>query len=91
VQIEPSAISGLESQLEGRQFKDGVFTGEATGFRPGLKVNVEIKDNEIVSIQVTDHNEENSRFYTRPIQEIPQETIPDSFSFNHPVIPKSHF
>jgi uncharacterized protein with FMN-binding domain len=75
VQIEPSAISGLESQLEGRQFKDGVFTGEATGFRPGLKVSVEITDNEIVSIQVTDHNEVNFRFYAGPIQEIPQEII----------------
>ncbi|MCX7922539.1 MAG: FMN-binding protein [Clostridia bacterium] len=74
-QIEPSSISGLDSNLQGRQFKDGVFTGEADGFRPGLKVSVEIKDNQIISIQVTEHNEVNSRFYARPIQIIPQEII----------------
>lgn len=75
VQIESSSISGLDSQLQDNQFKDGIFTGEATGFRSGLKVSVEIKDNKITSIEVIEHNEVNSRFYATPIQQIPQEII----------------
>ena len=75
MQIEPSSISGLDSQLQDRQFKDGVFTGEATGYRSGLKVSVVIKDNTIVSIAVIEHNEVNSHFYATPIQQIPQAII----------------
>jgi uncharacterized protein with FMN-binding domain len=73
--VDPSSLPNLESQLQGKQFKDGVYSGEATGFRPGLKVSVEIKDNKITDIQVTEHNEENARFYAEPVEQIPQRII----------------
>ncbi len=73
--IDPSSIPNPEGQLQGRQFKDGVYSGEATGFRPGLKVSVEIKDNKITDIQVTEHNEVNARFYAEPVEQIPQRII----------------
>lgn len=75
ISIEPSTINGLDSQLQNNEFKDGTFTGEATGYRAGLIVSVEIKDNEIINIEVTDHNEVNSRFYAKPIVTIPEEII----------------
>ncbi len=75
ISIDPSSIPNLEGQLQGRQFKDGVYSGEATGFRPGLKVSVEIKDNKITDIQVTEHNEVNARFYAEPVEQIPQRII----------------
>lgn len=73
--FDPSSLPNLEGQLQGKQFKDGVYWGEATGFRPGLKVSVEIKDNKITDIQVTEHNEENARFYAKPIEQIPHRII----------------
>ena len=56
-------------------YKDGVYTGEADGFRPGLIVEVEIKDDQIIRIDVIDHNEVNSRYYGRPVAEIPAAII----------------
>lgn len=73
--VDSSSLSGLEDQLQGKQFKDGVYSGEATGFRPGLKVSVEIKHNKITNIKITEHNEENARFYAEPIEKIPQRII----------------
>jgi Uncharacterized protein conserved in bacteria len=54
---------------------DGTFTGEATGYRAGLKVSVVIKDNSIISVDVTDHNEVKSRYYATPIAVIPTEIV----------------
>jgi uncharacterized protein with FMN-binding domain len=55
----------------GNVYKDGTYTGEATGFQPGLIVNVNIKDNEIISVEVIDHNEVNSRYWSTPVEYIP--------------------
>ena len=35
---------------------DGTFEGEANGYRPGLKVSVDIKNNKITSIRITSYN-----------------------------------
>ncbi|HPQ46655.1 MAG TPA: FMN-binding protein [Clostridia bacterium] len=56
-------------------YNDGTYTGEATGFRPGLVVSVEIKDGMIASVEVIDHNEVSSRFYQRPIDLIPDRIV----------------
>ena len=54
---------------------DGTFTGEATGYRAGLKVSVVVKDNSIISVTVTGHNEVKSRYYATPIAVIPTEIV----------------
>lgn len=69
------SFDSMNKQLATVKFKDGIFTGEAQGFRPGLKVSVEIKNNTITNIKVIDHNEVNSRFYALPIEQIPQNII----------------
>lgn len=61
--------------IEGATFKDGVYTGEAEGFRPGIKVSVEIKNNSIISIEVLEHNEVNSKYYQKAFDTIPQEIL----------------
>lgn len=71
----PEVTALVSKQYQGAQLKDGTFTGEATGYKPGLQVSVVIKDNAIVSVTVTDHNEVNSRFYSWPITIVPQEII----------------
>jgi uncharacterized protein with FMN-binding domain len=78
---EKVTISDPTKTIEGATLKDGVYTGEADGFRPGIKVSVEIKDNSIISIEVIEHNEVNSRFYQKALDSIPQ-AILDSQSPN---------
>lgn len=62
----------LNKSLQGATFKDGIYTGEADAYRPGLKVSVEIKDNSITSIEIIEHNEVNSRYYQKALDTIPQ-------------------
>jgi uncharacterized protein with FMN-binding domain len=68
---DSTSLDYLNAKFEGAVLKDGVYTGEATGYRPGLQVSVEIKNNSIISVDVTDHNEVNQRFYSTPINVIP--------------------
>jgi uncharacterized protein with FMN-binding domain len=72
---DSTSLDYLKVQFEGAKLKDGVFSGEATGYRPGLKVSVQIKNNSIISVEVTEHNEVNQRFYSAPINTIPSEII----------------
>lgn len=62
----------INKTLSGATFKDGIYSGEADGFRPGLKVSVEIKDNKITSIEILEHNEVNSKYYQKAFDTIPQ-------------------
>lgn len=68
-------VDEINNNLGDVKLKNGTYTGEATGYRPGLILTVEIKNNIIKDIKVTQHNEVNSRFYQRPIQEIPSEIV----------------
>ncbi|MCX7772269.1 MAG: FMN-binding protein [Clostridia bacterium] len=71
VKVDPSLITTSQNL----QLKDGTYEGEATGYQPGLKVSVDIKDNKIVGITILEHHEVNARFYSTPIEVIPQEII----------------
>jgi uncharacterized protein with FMN-binding domain len=88
--IGDSSISNINEQLEGVVLKDGTYEGEATGYQDGLIVSVELKDNVIVSIQIIDHNEKKSRFYTPAIEQIP-EAIIDSQSLDVDTVSGSTF
>lgn len=73
INLAASDSEASENSFDGAVLKDGVYTGEATGYRPGLQVSVEVKNGAVTSIQVTDHNEVNARFYSVPVQVVPQE------------------
>lgn len=57
--------------FSGVTLTDGTYTGTAQGYGPGLTVKVVVKGGLVSSIDVTKHNEVNSRYYTRPIDRIP--------------------
>lgn len=56
----PSASAGSQTPgklLMGGHYKDGTYSGTATGFEPGLTVSVVIKSNTIQSVKVISSNE----------------------------------
>jgi uncharacterized protein with FMN-binding domain len=67
---EPEGIN-----LKARVYKDGTYTGSATGFRPGLTVEVTVKGGKLSAVKVVSHNEVNQRFYAYPIQVIPSAIV----------------
>lgn len=73
--IDSKSVSEIASGFEGVTFKDWVYTGTATGFRPGLNVSVTVSNNKITDIKVTSHNEVNPRYYQKPIDTVPKEII----------------
>lgn len=56
---------------EGNIYKDGTFTGVATGYRPGLTISITIKNNILTIVEIVDHNEVSSRFWTAPVTYFP--------------------
>ena len=56
-------------------FNDGVYYGEAEGFRPGLKVQVIVEEGRITKVEVIEHNEVNQRFWGKPVEMIPQQIV----------------
>ena len=73
--LSEETMSTITKRYEGAKLKDGTYEGEATGYKPGLTVSVTIKDNVISSIKITDHNEENSRYYAKAMDTVPGEII----------------
>lgn len=56
------------------EYADGTYTGSASGFSSGLKVQVVISNGKISDIQVVSHNE-TPGFYERAIETVPEEII----------------
>lgn len=77
---QKATVSVVNNSIGGVTLKDGVFTGEADGYRPGLKVSVEIANNIITSIEIIEHNEVNSRFYQKAMDTIPQSILDNQSS-----------
>lgn len=70
---EKGAISaGL---MSGLTFEDGVYTGVADAYGPGLTVEVTVKDHAITQVTIVHHNEEKQRFYAYPMAVIPEAII----------------
>ena len=69
------AGSGLTETLKASGYLDGVYQGTASGFRPGLVVEVVIENGAIVSAAVIDHNEVNERFWGYPVEVVPQRIV----------------
>lgn len=66
-------VQGMD--LDATTYKDGTYTGTATGFRPGLTVSVKVEGGKVSQIAVTGHSEVGSRFYDPPIRLIPGEIL----------------
>lgn len=57
--------------LSNLAIEDGVYTGTADGFRPGLIVEVTIAGGKISRIDVVDHNEVGRQYWQTPVNIIP--------------------
>ena len=74
--VEPTSGDTVVMAVPANEkYIDGTYEGEATGFRPGLKVEVVIANGLIESVVVTDHNEVKQKYWGRPVQLIPQEIV----------------
>ncbi|BCS80418.1 4Fe-4S binding protein [Anaerocellum diazotrophicum] len=65
-------------------YKDGIYTGEGFGYRPGLVVQVIIKNDKITDIKIISH-QETPNFAQLPFEIIPKEII-ESQSTNVDII-----
>lgn len=75
ITVPNEEVEEISNTLMGGNYKDGTYTGEATAYRDGLVVQIEIKDNTLLSIEIINHNEVNSRFYQKAFNTIPQKII----------------
>lgn len=63
---EPEGIN-----IQAENFSDGTYTGTATGYQPGIEVEIEIVGGVLQSVEVIEHSEIGRQFWTRPINLIP--------------------
>lgn len=68
-------LEEFNNGMKGVVLKDGTYTGVADAYGTGLTVSVTVKSNEVTDIIITAHNEKNSKYYARPMEEIPQAII----------------
>lgn len=57
------------------KYKDGIYTGNATGYRPGLVVQVTISKGTIANITIVAHNERDPKHYGLAMKQVPEEII----------------
>lgn len=57
------------------KYKDGIYTGNATGYRPGLVVQVTISNGAITNITIVAHNERDPKHYSLAMKQVPEEII----------------
>lgn len=57
------------------KYKDGIYTGKATGYRPGLVVQVTIANGVIANITIVSHNEREPKHYGLAMKRVPEEII----------------
>jgi uncharacterized protein with FMN-binding domain len=69
-----NSSGAVSNQIANGQYKDGTYTGQATGYRPGLEVSVTVKNNKIENIQIINSND-TPRFFSRAANAVPQEII----------------
>ncbi len=73
VQSKSDVPIGIDITEE--SYADGCYTGVASGFRPGVTVQVTIKNGSITDIQIVDHNEVGAQYWQKPMELIPEEII----------------
>ena len=55
-------------------YKDGTYTGTASGYAPNLTVDVTVSGGKITNIEIVSHNE-SPGFYERAFETVPEEII----------------
>ncbi|OQX29991.1 MAG: hypothetical protein B0D92_00785 [Spirochaeta sp. LUC14_002_19_P3] len=73
--IFPAAASENSKSIPEGHYADGIYTGTGLGFRPSIKVEVEIKDGKAVRIEIISHKEVGPRYWMRAISLIPKAII----------------
>ena len=66
--------SANNSKIKGAIFKDGVYVGVGNGFRPNLKVRVEVLKGKISDIEIISHGETKG-YYDQAFVVVPKEII----------------
>lgn len=61
---------------QGMKLKDGTYTGSATGYMPGLTVEVVVKGGAIASVKVLSHSE-TPRWFQSVVNVMPQRIVKD--------------
>ncbi|OPJ62750.1 FMN-binding protein [Clostridium oryzae] len=67
-------ITASSNSSSTSKYKDGTYSGEGTGYMPGLQVSVKVENGKITKIDIVSDNE-TPRFAQTPMQVIPQEII----------------
>ncbi len=71
----PGKASSDQQPDAGAVYADGVYHGEGRGFRPRLRVEVEILGGKIESVKVVSHNEVGPQYWRRAVRAIPKAVI----------------
>ncbi len=58
-----------------QSYTDGIYTGTADGFRPGIVVEVAIEESSVASVTVTEHHEIGPMYWSRPVSLIPASVV----------------
>lgn len=70
--LEESVVDVNKKLLMGMaDIKDGTYTGVAEGYGPDLTVAVSVLGNQIMSVEVVSHNENNVKYYGKAIDAVP--------------------
>lgn len=72
--MDDKEMADLSNDMINKNYKDGVYTGTADGYSPGIKVNVSIRKNKIIYIKIVSHNE-TSGYYEEAFRKIPERII----------------
>jgi Polyferredoxin len=67
-----SASNSDVKNTEGKQYKDGIYTGIGQGKNPDLKVSVTVKDGKIANVEIVSNNETNGK---AALNTVPKEII----------------
>jgi uncharacterized protein with FMN-binding domain len=87
--LDTESVNTLLNEHYG-SFQDGTYSADATGYNPGLKVEIVIENNVLTSITILDHNEERSKFYQPAMDQIPS-LILNSQSLDMDIVTGSTF
>jgi uncharacterized protein with FMN-binding domain len=68
-------VPGSNSNYPNSKLKDGVYSGTATGYRPGMVVQVTVTNGEITNVTVVSHNERDPRRYSSAMVQVPDEIV----------------
>lgn len=76
----PSMMDGFKpgtviNGIDLKTIPDGSYYGMATGYRPGIRVKTTVAKGRIISVVVVTHKEQGERYYSTPIEIIPQRIV----------------